>query len=135
MARKQTRIFQIILLIVVLAAAVFQFFRPQGPPGNGGVCEFPGRLSPNSLAYSSHARCRMKCREVSQGLVEDVYRDGALNCDKSDPQGTKDGSPRYALEMEDGSRGRVRIIVGDNSGEHVIITVIRLDEKDHCTCP
>ncbi len=77
----------------------------------------------------------MKCRDISQALVEDVYRNGSLNCAKSDPRGQKDGTPRYALELEDGIRGRIRIIVGDNPDNDVIITAIRLDEKDQCACP
>jgi hypothetical protein len=132
---KRNRILPFLLLALVLSAAIFQFFR-QGQGTKGGArCEFSERFSPNALAYSRHARCRMDCRDISEDLVEQVYREGSLNCGKSDPAGAKDGNPRYALEMEDGSRGRVRIIVGDDHNEHVIITVIRLDEKDNCSCP
>jgi hypothetical protein len=28
----------------------------------------------------------------------------------------------------------IRIIVENDDGEHVIVTAIRLDEPDHCTC-
>ena len=133
MPRKYNRAIQLLILILVVGVGLFQWFqkRPQG----GGTCEFQNRHAASALDYSQHARCRMKCRDISQDLVEDVYRDGSINCAKSDPTGAKDGSPRYALELEDGSRGRVRVIVADNSGEHVIVTVIRLDEKDHCACP
>lgn len=105
-------------------------------PGSGsGDCAFHPQDVTSALDYSKHARCRMKCRDISQALVEDVYQNGSLNCAKSDPTGQKDGTPRYALELEDGIRGRVRIIVGDNPDNDVIITAIRLDEKDHCACP
>jgi Domain of unknown function (DUF4258) len=132
MLRKYSRAIQLLLLILVVGVGLFQWF--QKTPQNGAACEFQNRIAATELDYSKHARCRMKCRDIDQDLVEDVYRNGSLNCDKSDPGGTKDGSPRYALELEDGGRGRVRIIVADNDGTHVIVTVIRLDEKDQCAC-
>ncbi|HEY0433011.1 MAG TPA: DUF4258 domain-containing protein, partial [Chitinophagaceae bacterium] len=48
------------------------------------------------LQYSSHAKCRMECRHISQAEVEQTMQDGAINYTKSDIQNSR--CPRYALE-------------------------------------
>lgn len=141
--RRTINYIAIVLGIAVLAIVLVQKQLPRNQSGYGrhypgsssGDCTFRPQNTGAELDYSRHARCRMKCRDISQALVEDVYQNGSLNCAKSDPTGQKDGTPRYALELEDGTRGRVRIIVGDNPDYDVIITAIRLDEKDQCACP
>ena len=146
MAKNNRRTINYIVAAIGIAAVVIALLQKQSPrkqsnygdrqPGNGsGDCAFQPQHAVGELDYSRHARCRMKCRDISQSLVEDVYQNGSLNCAKSDPSGQTDGTPRFALELEDGIRGRVRIIVGDNPDNDVIITAIRLDEKDNCACP
>ena len=129
---KPTRIFFVIILLLAVAAYIFQHFFEN--PGGSNVCSFDKRVPSQELRYVEHAKCRMQCRDVDRELVEEVYEEGALNCGKSDPAGKRNGHPRYALEMADGRRGRVRLIIEENAGEHIVITVIRLDEEDHCDC-
>lgn len=132
MQRKQVRLVQAILLILIVATAAYQWWIKPGRQAD--ICAFDQRDKVQSLRYVEHAQCRMACRDIDRDLVEEVYLEGALNCAKSDPKGKRGGNPRFALEKEDGPRGRVRIIVEDDHGKHVIITVIRLDKEDHCEC-
>ena len=64
-------------------------------------------------------------------MVEAVYEDGSVNCEKSGP---KDGDMRYALEKEDERGDVTRVIVEDEGGKHIVITVIRIGGEDQCEC-
>ena len=46
------------------------------------------------LEYSDHARCRMKCRKITQKEVEEIMKEGKINYRKSELQTTR--CPRYA---------------------------------------
>ena len=124
------------LVLVVLGAVIFYFFwgRPsQQNQGQGFSCEFPQRIPVKSLRYVEHAKCRMDCRRVPKSLVEEVYREGKVNCRKS---GTESGAPRWALEYRDpGNSDLIRLVVEEeNPGKHTVITVIRLDRQFSCDC-
>ena len=60
------------------------------------------------LEYSSHAKCRMQCRKISQAEVEEIMRDGKVNYSKSDLQNAR--CPRYAVEGLTNDNQRVRIV-------------------------
>jgi hypothetical protein len=126
------------MLIVGIIAIVYRlgFMGGGASPGpeNGTPtddCNWTERHPVNELAYVSHAKCRMKCRDIDQTLVEKIYLHGEINCEKSS---IKAGNHRYALEASDDRGDRIRIIVEDDHGKHLIITVIRLDKEDRCTC-
>lgn len=128
--RRNRRLLRSLLLLLV---AVYLLYRVSNRnPGDGGEnCSFDERVAVTELIYVDHARCRMKCRDVSRKLVEEVYLKGVVNCKKSS---YKDDKPRYALEKRDDRKDKIRVIVEDDNGKHVIITVIRLGKGDHCTC-
>jgi hypothetical protein len=127
--RKYRTWLQAILLLVVVA---FVIGKVTGMLGTRRfTCDFPDRVSVDDLVYVEHARCRMACRDISEALVAEVYLKGELNCRKST---VANGHPRYALERRDHRGDLIRIIVELDGGEHVIVTAIRLDQPDHCTC-
>lgn len=94
-------------------------------------CSFSERKDASELIYVNHAKCRMKCRNISRDLVEKVYLNGKVNCDKS---GEKNGDMRYALEMKDELGDQIRIIVEVEEGKHIVITAIRMGKDDRCEC-
>jgi hypothetical protein len=118
-----------LLLIVILAFAIWRIGRVAMNPGD--ACEFTERKPVDELVYVEHARCRMDCRDIDRELVQDVYLHGELNCKKSSES---KGNARWALEKRDDRGDVIRIIVEDDDGKHVIVTAIRLDKPDKCTC-
>jgi Domain of unknown function (DUF4258) len=135
---KYKKLLQVIVLLLAVAFAVYRFgfggHRDGGGNGDGvgeSDCNWTERVPVEELVYVSHARCRMACRDIDAQLVEQVYLHGEVNCKKSS---VKDGKHRYALEQDDNQGDRIRIIVEDDDGKHVIVTVIRLDRDDKCTC-
>jgi predicted sulfurtransferase len=128
--RKNRRLFQSLLLLLL---AVYLLYRvsDRNPREGGDNCVFDERVAVTELIYVNHARCRMKCRNVNQRMVEKVYLEGVINCEKSSH---KDNKPRFALEKRDDRGDKIRVIVEDDDGKHIIITVIKLGKSDRCQC-
>ncbi len=85
------------------------------------------------LEYSNHAKCRMKCRKISQAEVEDIMQHGDINYNKSDLQNAR--CPRYAVEGETSDDQRVRIVYAQCNQSTTVVTVIDLETDFKCSCP
>jgi hypothetical protein len=81
--------------------------------------------------FTKHARCRMKCRHITQEEIKEIVQQAEVNYKKSDlgaPQG-----PKYALEgVTSKDRQHVRIIVAPKQRHLTIVTVIDLGEDWEC---
>jgi hypothetical protein len=84
------------------------------------------------LEYSSHARCRMQCRNISQAEVEETMLEGKINYNKSDLQNAR--CPRYAVEAITRDNQRVRIIYAQCNRSTTVVTVIDLNTEYECDC-
>jgi hypothetical protein len=85
-----------------------------------------------NLYFTKHARCRMKCRQITQREVKDILANGKVNYSKSDlndPQG-----PTYAVEGNTDDRQHVRIIFAPKQKHLSVVTVIDLDVEHQCDC-
>ena len=85
------------------------------------------------LDYSNHAKCRMRCREVSESEVEQVMVQGKINYSKSDIQNTR--CPRYAVEGITTDEQKLRIVFAQCNDKTTVVTVIDLDTEWTCHCP
>jgi len=85
------------------------------------------------LEYSEHARCRMKCRKITQAEVEEIMRDGKINYKKSELQTSR--CPRYAVEGITDDNQRVRIVYAQCNEYTNVVTVIDLNTDWPCDCP
>jgi hypothetical protein len=85
------------------------------------------------LEYSKHAKCRMRCRHISQAEVEDIMRSGEINYNKSDLQNAR--CPRYAVEGITDDNQRVRIVFAQCNEKTEVVTVIDLETDWQCHCP
>jgi Domain of unknown function (DUF4258) len=87
----------------------------------------------NTIYYTKHAKCRMKCRYIDQEEVKEILEDGIINYSKSEPNASR--CPKYAVEGITHDKQKVRIIVGDCATQASIITVIDLENDFACDCP
>ena len=84
------------------------------------------------LFFTKHAKCRMKCRKITQQEVKDILLNGEINYKKSqlqDPRG-----PTYALEGITRDKQRVRIIFAPKKAHVSVVTVIDLENEYECSC-
>jgi hypothetical protein len=85
-----------------------------------------------NLFFTKHAKCRMKCRHITQQEVKDILVNGTINYNKSDlqdPQG-----PTYAVEGITIDRQHVRIIFAPKQQHLTVVTVIDLENEYACNC-
>ncbi|HPG12456.1 MAG TPA: DUF4258 domain-containing protein [Chitinophagaceae bacterium] len=85
------------------------------------------------LKYSEHAKCRMKCRKITQVEVEQIMKEGKINYNKSDLQNAR--CPRYAVEGITRDDQRVRIVYAQCNESTTVVTVIDLETDYECHCP
>jgi len=85
------------------------------------------------IKYSNHAKCRMKCRHITQAEVEDIMQEGKINYKKSELKNVR--CPRYALEGITDDNQRVRIIFAQCDESTTVVTVIDLETEYECSCP
>lgn len=84
------------------------------------------------LYFTKHAKCRMKCRYITQQEVREILAEGSVNYNKSnlnDPKG-----PTYALEGNTDDGQHVRIIFAPKQRHISVVTVIDLENEYACNC-
>lgn len=85
------------------------------------------------LEYTHHAKCRMKCRQISQAEVKEIMLTGKINYNKSEAKGRP--CPTYALEGVTADKQRVRIVYAQCNDKTKVVTVIDLNTEWECDCP
>ena len=81
--------------------------------------------------FTKHARCRMKCRHITQEEVKEIVQKANVNYNKSDLDGAQ--GAKYALEgTTSRDKQHVRIIVAPKERHLTIVTVIDLEEDWEC---
>jgi hypothetical protein len=90
----------------------------------------------HKVIFTSHARCRMECREITEEEVEYILENGVINEAKSkeaDEEATGQ-CPTFALEGNTKDGQHVRIIFGACEKITKVITAIDLGEEHACNC-
>jgi hypothetical protein len=90
----------------------------------------------HKLIYTSHARCRMECRDISEPEVEYVLANGTVNEDKSREMDEEAAGhcPTYALEADTKDGQHVRIVFAACDKITKVITAIDLGKEHQCNC-
>lgn len=96
----------------------------------------PGQIkfdrTATNLFFTKHARCRMKCRHITQQEVKDILVNGTINYNKSDLNDLQ--GPSYAVEGMTRDRQKVRIIFAPKQQHISVVTVIDLEQEYVCNC-
>lgn len=81
--------------------------------------------------FTKHARCRMKCRHITQEEVKEIVQKAEVNYKKSELDAAQ--GPKYALEgVTSRDNQHVRIIVAPKQRHLTIVTVIDLENEWAC---
>ncbi|MBV8255451.1 MAG: DUF4258 domain-containing protein [Chitinophaga sp.] len=85
------------------------------------------------LEYTKHARCRMECRHVTEGEVQEILANGEVNLEKSNPNDHP--CPTFALEGHSHEGQHLRIVFAPCDENNArVITCIDLDKDWTCHC-
>jgi len=105
---------------------------PTEPKTDNGNTDLDVFRDPSADYYfTKHARCRMKCRHITQEEVKEIVQKAEVNYHKSELDAVQ--GPKYAMEgYTSVDRQHVRIIVAPKRRHLTIVTVIDLDEDWEC---
>ncbi|MBX2939197.1 MAG: DUF4258 domain-containing protein [Ferruginibacter sp.] len=126
-------------MLALVAAFAFYFWVKSNQRGNLAQQErieiqgdvLPFKRDTSLLVYSRHARCRMGCRQIDAGEVNDILLNGKL--DASRIQESEKGLT-YPLEGITSDKQYVRVVFAPDENEIVVVTVIDLEKEWPCNC-
>ena len=132
--------------IVILVLAIVLFFVRRNQQGNTPVSQ-TGDAKPSNtvnrnrgfdrrvsyIEYTEHAKCRMRCRKITQAEVEQIMKDGKINYAKSDVNDKP--CPTYALEGNTDDGQRLRVVFAQCDFKTKVVTGIDLGTDWECHCP
>ncbi len=137
--KKSTANIIIMAVLLVTALIVFAFKKcresDQHYPGRT-ITTTEGDWRHHKVIFTSHARCRMECREITEDEVEYILANGILNEEKSkeEDEEAEGHCPAYALEGNTKDGQHVRIVFGACEKITKVITAIDLDKEHECNC-
>ena len=90
----------------------------------------------HKIIFTSHARCRMECRDISEEEVEYILANGIINEAKSKEEDEEAAGhcPTYALEGNTKDGQHLRVVFGACEKITKVITAIDLDVEHACNC-
>jgi hypothetical protein len=131
------------LVLILLAILVIFLKHWKGQDGNNQNVEKGGKVTNKRnrgfdrtlsyIEYTVHAKCRMKCRHISQEDIEDIMRNGQINYSKSEVN--ESPCPVYAVQGYTHDREHIRVIFGQCDNKTKVITCYNLDQEFECHCP
>lgn len=116
----------LLLIMAVLAVAVLKLRREPEPR------EAFDR-APRSLAYTKHARCRMECRQISKGDIQEIMKKGIINFSRSNRRDQP--CPTFALQGRTRDGEYIRVIFSQCSEETLVVACYNLEQDFECDCP
>lgn len=121
-------LFIIIVIGLFVSRTLFQKdSTPEIPPVTIGINRNAG-----NLIFTRHAKCRMKCRDITEDEVKEILQKGIMNNMKSDLSNER--GPTYALEGYSHENQHLRIIFAPKKDELVVVSCVDLDKEWHCDC-
>jgi hypothetical protein len=122
-----------VTMIIVLVLGILAFGLKKCRESNQqyderSVTTAAGDWRHHKIIYTSHARCRMECREISESEVEYILANGTINEEKSKEENEE------ALEGDTKDGQHVRIIFGACEKITKVITAIDLGVDHVCNC-
>lgn len=121
----------IILVLLLLVGLKKCFWSEGGVVAN--EADIRTELMSHKFSYTRHAKCRMKCRDISEEEVSHVLETGLLNKNKSG-EGTGQCAT-YAFEGKTFDGQEIRVVFGNCPKTTKIITCIDLKQEHSCDCP
>ena len=90
----------------------------------------------HKIIYTSHARCRMECRDISENEVEYILANGTINEAKSKEEDEEAAGhcPTFALEGNTNDGQHVRIVFAACDKITKVVTAIDLGVEHQCNC-
>ncbi|MDQ6757595.1 MAG: DUF4258 domain-containing protein [Bacteroidota bacterium] len=123
------KLIRIIIIIAIILFAVLKFYSSYNKNNADGK-EFNRNI--DHLIFTTHAKCRMDCRHITENEIKEILHYGNINYNKSNLNNKRGAT--YALEGYSHEHQHLRIILAPKQNELVVVTCIDLDKEWQCDC-
>ncbi|MBA2746160.1 MAG: DUF4258 domain-containing protein [Flavisolibacter sp.] len=89
--------------------------------------------TPEQLAYTKHAKCRMECREITEEEIREVLEKGMILFNRSNRNDKP--CPTFALQRRTSKGASLRVIFAQCNRETRVVTCYNLEKEFSCDCP
>ena len=125
------------LLIVVILLITALFLKNNFHSSKDSIRKDSGKevalnRNDNRIILTTHARCRMDCRQITKEEIKEILKNGKVNYKKSDLDGER--GPDYALEGYTDEQQHLRVVFAPKDDGLVVVTCIDLDKEWNCNC-
>lgn len=118
--------FSLLLVLLVLAVGVLKW--RQEP----ALKEAFDR-SPRALHYTPDARCRMACRQISEGEVKEIMKNGIIHFSRSNRRAQP--CPTFTLQGRTGKGAYLRVLFAQCADRTTVLNCYNLEQDAPCDCP
>ena len=123
----------VIVMLAFIVRVVYPSLRSEHRSAtNNGRSNTGFNRNIHHLILTNHARCRMDCRAITEGEIEEILHDGTINYDKSNLNDERGAT--FALEGYSHDHQHLRVIFAPKENEMVVVTCIDLDKDWQCDC-
>lgn len=84
------------------------------------------------LILTTHAKCRMDCRHITEEEIKEILHEGNIDYNKSNTNDERGAS--YALEGYTHEQQHLRVVFSPKTDGMVVVTCIDLDKEWQCNC-
>lgn len=89
--------------------------------------------APKVLRYTGDARCRMKCRTISEGDVQEIMKKGVINFNRSNRRSQP--CPTFALQGRTARGAYLRVHFTQCPEATTVLNCYNLEAAADCDCP
>lgn len=89
--------------------------------------------TPKVLQFTSGARCRMVCRQISEAEIREIMKKGIINFNRSNRRGQP--CPIFALQGRTGNGASIRVHFSQCAEATTVMDCYNLERDTECACP
>ena len=125
---------KVISIIIITAIVLFAFlkFYSLYKKNNNYTNDREFNRNIDHLILTTHAKCRMGCRHITENEIKEILHDGNINYNKSNLKDER--GPSYALEGYTHEQQHLRVVFAPKHDEMVVVTCIDLEKEWPCDC-
>jgi hypothetical protein len=116
----------LLLVLLVLAVAVLKW---RQEPARKEAFD----RAPEALHYTPDARCRMDCRQISEGDIKEIMKKGVIHFNRSNRRSQP--CPTFALQGRTAKGTYLRVHFSQCTDQTTVLNCYNLERDVPCRCP
>ena len=128
---RANKVKSIIIITAIVLFAILRFYSSYKK--NNNYTDDKGfNRNIGHLVLTTHAKCRMDCRHITENEIKEILHDGSIDYSKSNLKDER--GPSYALDGYTNEQQHLRIVFAPKDDKMVVVTCIDLEKDWPCNC-